>query len=444
MIATICKKPKSAFGSIILPTTRRSRFFLSISFLVWCSVSLLTIRSSGQIIHDGRTTTDSLLPPTAPRSDIAPTTIIVDILSIGSTKRPEHQKTQSETFGTHRAIRNFFVATELVDSDPDCSSHLTLPDAFHISHFCRTQKVWDNATAQWHMSSLQPHYIDKDRLSKNPSPAGWLCAQARPVHALFRLQQYFEQTPSQSYPHYLIIMDDDTIYDMEKFVTHFSAAQFSAEATAVAGCRIKIARLLTFPYGGFGLILSRGALAELLIPVDCSSGGNRHHHHHHQRPALCERLAQNRIGEFAVFENRTISLVQGMNDYAAQSPFREYANWTTGYCLHSDWATGYLVHMLVNSTGRGSYSSARLRAYNTGPNMKSEFKLRLNTDKARENICRYEGDECIAGISEVCHYATPAIMRRVFEQQKARTPDAFRPAGQGPRILELWKDSSSI
>jgi hypothetical protein len=359
-------------------------------------------------------------------------------LSIGSTKRPEHQKNQLETFGTHRAIRNFFVATELVDSDPDCSSHLTLPDAFQISHFCRTKKVWDNATAQWHMWSLQPHYIDKDRLSKNPSPAGWLCSQARPIHALFRLQQYYEQTPSQSYPHYLIIMDDDTIYDMDKFVTHFSA-QFSEEARAVAGCRIKIARLHTFPYGGFGLILSRGALAELLTPVSCSSGGN-----HHQRPALCERLVENRIGEFAVFENRTISLVQGMNDYAAQSPFRAYANWTTGYCLHSDWATGYLVHMLVNSTGQGSYSSVRLRAYNTGPNMKSEFKFRFKTDKAPENICRYEGDACIAGISEVCHYATPAIMLRVFEQQKVRTPDAFRTAGQGPHIIELWKDSSSI
>jgi hypothetical protein len=337
-------------------------------------------------------------------------TIIVDVLSVGSQKRHENQKRQIETFGSHKTIRNFFLADERVDSDRNCGDSLTIEDTFNISSFC-VNKEWDDDN-QWIMRLMKRHYITRERLEANPNPVGWLCAQARPLHALFQIQKHYQR---QSLPDYMIIMDDDSYYNMNKFQKHFSL-EGASRARAIAGCRIKFSLQFSGPFGGFGLIFSRSMLQNLMSPIDCSPLNTS--------DDLCGRLALNRIGEYPVFQKLTSgSLVEMMKVYADQSPYRDHNQWTTGYCLHSDWATGYLVSLLGQPMG----------TYNTHPRMRSVFNMRFNYDKSPLNICRYEGENCTAK-SEACHYAQPDVMSKVFEEQRKLFPNGF---GDKPGVIAL-------
>ena len=289
--------------------------------------------------------------------------ITVDILSIGSQRRRELQKRQIETFARHKTVRTFFLADERVDSDPYCSQTLTLEDTFNISRFCLEKKWKKNNLA---LSLMQKHFITKDRLEKNPNPVGWLCAQTRPLHALFQLQKYYQQ---HSLPDYLIIMDDDSYYNMEKFQNHFTL-EGASRPRAIAGCRIKISLQFSVPYGGFGLIFSRSLLQLLMTPIECNDSTpnqilTSQASGKFKPPTsqdICKRLSKNRIEEYPVFQKkeRAMSLVELMKDYADQSPYSDHSNWKTGYCLHSDWATGYLVSILQQEEEEEQFQSLSL------------------------------------------------------------------------------------
>jgi len=172
-----------------------------------------------------------------------------------------------------------------------------------------------------------------------------------------------------SLPDYFILLDDDTYYNLEAFQRHFSSVPNSA-AMAVAGCQVKFSQRFSAPLGGFGLILSRAVLERLIVPLNCSTTTATTVHRSRTTTStntnsedgkdgdndgnaqlqlhLCQKLKLNRIGEYPVVQQqqRKMSVVEVMKEYANQSPFRDYRNWTTGYCLHSDWATGYLVWLL--------------------------------------------------------------------------------------------------
>jgi hypothetical protein len=108
------------------------------------------------------------------------------------------------------------MADERTDPYPSCSDQLSMEDALNISRFCHSKK-WHKET-QWIMNILSKHFITRERLENNPNPMGWLCAQARPLHALFQVQHYYER---HSLPDYLLIVDDDTYFNMKKFEKHF-------------------------------------------------------------------------------------------------------------------------------------------------------------------------------------------------------------------------------
>ncbi|CAJ1935418.1 unnamed protein product [Cylindrotheca closterium] len=337
-------------------------------------------------------------------------TLIVDILSIGSQSRKELQRTQINTFGTHKTVRNFFVADEFVDKDPKCNQALDVEDTFKISNFC-VQKEWKEEN-QWLMRLMTRHYITRERLEENSNPVGWMCAQARPLFSLFEIQKRYKREPL---PDYLIVIDDDSYFNMNKFQKHFTL-EGSSRPRAIAGCRIKYHLTFSGPYGGFGLILSRAMLKDLMEPIDCSTN--------YTTDSICGRIEMDRIGEYGVFRDMISgSLVELMKRYAELSAFRDHKKWTTGYCLHSDWATGYLISLYGRALG----------TYNSHPRMRSVFNMRFNFDKSPSNICRFEREKCTPK-AEACHYVQRGIMSSIFHEQMNQTPNEF---GQSPIVIRL-------
>lgn len=337
-------------------------------------------------------------------------TLIVDILSIGSQRRKELQQVQINTFATHKTVRNFFAADEFVDKDPNCNQVLNVADTLEISNFC-VEKEWKSKN-QWLMRLMTRHYITRERLEANANPVGWMCAQARPLFSLFEIQKRYEREPL---PDYLLVIDDDSYFNMNKFQKHFTL-EGSSRPRAIAGCRIKFHITFSGPYGGFGLILSRAMLQDLMEPIDCSAD--------YAADSICGRIEMNRIGEHDVFQDmESGSLVELMKRYAERSAFRDHRKWTTGYCLHSDWATGYLISLYGQALG----------TYNSHPRMRSVFNMRFNFDKSPSNICRFERKNCTLK-SEACHYAQSDMMSSIFQEQRDETPNEF---GESPIVVNL-------
>lgn len=123
-------------------------------------------------------------------------------------------------------------------------------------------------------------------------------------------------------------MDDDTYYNMKLFVEHFRNVD-SSESIAIAGCRVRSPPKLinwTFPFGGYGLVVSKGWLKRMDRPIVCP-----------RDVEYCRFIRQtNHIGERGVF-NSGMTLADLSYAYALHQPFDQYRNWTTGFCLHSDW-----------------------------------------------------------------------------------------------------------
>ncbi len=88
-------------------------------------------------------------------------------------------------------------------------------------------------------------------LQAKANPVGWLCAIPRPYAGLRKVYQYY-QARKQSLPDYLIILDDDTYYNMEAFQRKNERLN-SSIPTVVAGCLVRqpVRQInFTFPFGG--------------------------------------------------------------------------------------------------------------------------------------------------------------------------------------------------
>ena len=176
-----------------------------------------------------------------------------DILSIGSLDRLDYMDAQRQTFASHVVVRQMYQATEHDDVDQDCSSH----DPYQISTFCRNQRHRRSK----YLRRMANTYARHRWLGQKKNPVGWMCAQARPASAFLQLMQNtYNQTNNQTnhtaFPDYLIIMDDDTYYNME-LVSSYLQNNDPNVPKAIAGCMVR-GDQYSIPFGGFGLILSRG------------------------------------------------------------------------------------------------------------------------------------------------------------------------------------------
>jgi hypothetical protein len=187
--------------------------------------------------------------------------LVVDIISIGSKARPDYQEAQRNTFAKHKSVRFYFNVTEDDDADLNCSRTLRRNDVAVIAKRCRHLRVGAHSSF---MQILQSMYSRPVKLKQKASGSGWMCAQARPTHGFGKVVAQYramkETHGDQALPDYLLIADDDTYVNMElvgEYLSNFD----NGVPRAIAGCLLRTPSKqlnFSFPYGGYGTILSRG------------------------------------------------------------------------------------------------------------------------------------------------------------------------------------------
>ncbi|KAL7577348.1 hypothetical protein ACA910_002083 [Epithemia clementina (nom. ined.)] len=327
---------------------------------------------------------------------------VVDILSVGSIHQPALQAAQQATFGSHRAVRHFYRATEHDDTEVNCTQHLTLKHIQAIPKYCHGIHQNKNNNKNEQLSMISQLYFNATRLMQKHNPIGWVCAQKRPFDGFYNLiqQKYHHHhrnqaasptsqesvlnqtttrpTASQSWlPDYLIVVDDDTWLDLDLILDFVPQFYPDSLPHAVAGCLMHTIidfQYFTFPYGGFGIILNRQVLKRLLQPLYCpnlapATTTTRSRSSSTGSPSVssvwlqkeedffeqlaCWRLAQNGIGELPLFRSG-MSIADLMHSYVTNQEFRYVQDWDAddannnrskgpGFCFHSDMAWGYFI-----------------------------------------------------------------------------------------------------
>ena len=179
-------------------------------------------------------------------------------------------------------------------------------------------------------------------------------------------------------PDYLILVDDDTWINIHGLKSMLPKLYPSHQARAIAGCFVRFQPLeydyFSLPFGGFGLVLTRSTLLNLLRPIDCPLDTN-----HATRPPeawppfskkddfealVCWRLQQNLIGERGVYR-QGVSLLNMMYQYSIAAPYLQVDHWgNRSFCFHSDWVWGYLINY---------YHMARHSKRNNAPSLPGYF-----------------------------------------------------------------------
>lgn len=389
----------------------------------------------------------------------------VDILSVSSINQLALLHAQQSTIATHKSVRNFFNVTERDDADPNCHTDITFEHVESVSKFCRKQ-----GKEKPIIRYLRNMYANANWLRKKKNPMGWLCAQVRPYSGLMKAQLHYQRS-GQQLPNYLLIFDDDTYYNMEKFQMNFASLDSSIEKV-YAGCLVRFpVRQInyTFPFGGFGSILSEGALVRLFRRHTCPGlgGFNDTYSKDHvsfnemesslagdSSAAVCSRLKEDNIGELKYFTNG-MSLVELMYKYSSTDKYRNVKNWArgSGFCMHSvrimrrvslhlmihitiscnlicisllslfhngttkDWVLGYFVNYYNIST------HVREPYYKHVPHARFESYKDSEIYRKPKGFCRNDA-KCEKG-TEICHRATPEWMESEVTRLKLMSPDKF-------------------
>ena len=326
-----------------------------------------------------------------------------DLISIGSKTRLDYQDAQQRTFGSHVSVRNFFRITEDHDDEPTCDQNLTAGDLNRISVFCRNQK-WPNSFLMRYKTKA---FAPPKWLQKKANPVGWMCAQKRPIYGLALVVQRYREN-NEPLPDYIVIMDDDTYYNME-LVSRFLGQSNNNTFVAIAGCllRYRVHEInFTFPFGGFGMIYGKGALENLMRPIRCA--GNTQADDFLE--TSCKRMKENLIGELAVFREG-MSLLDLIQTYSSSQRYSSYRNWSYGFCLHSDWMWGYVTNFYPISVHDPDpfyelVPHARLLAYG------SEMYPGQLAPEVRDKLtqCDHGRNKCHQA-AHICHYQDPATMK---------------------------------
>jgi Fringe-like len=351
-------------------------------------------------------------------SPIVPRTIkpVIDIISIGTLLKPELQDAQQRTFGSHSSIRNFFRITELNDTDLTCPTNLTMAQWHKIYDFCT------DLTNQTHVSSMV-----RQRVYKPKNHTGWMCAQKRPLDGLyFAIQQYTSTSYETSLPDYLIVADDDTYANMDYLVNNIPAMYPTFEAHIVTGCRIIHPKNIhfSFPFGGFGTIITRKAIENLIQPIFCrSSHGDADRLASAFNQMACWRLNQNLVGEKSFFRDG-MSVLDLIYAYSSGLMFSQVDNWANGvgFCFHSDHALGYFFGFYHIAVPEAKWSEWEYDLSNKHQQIDMLFNDSLREEYGYANLirdgvvgCRFRGNRCNA-MAPFCHYIQPDQMDTLYAE----------------------------
>jgi hypothetical protein len=339
-------------------------------------------------------------------------------LIFGSLSRIDYQEAQKRTFGTHPSVRYFFNATEEDDVERSCHEELTWEDVLAIASFCHRGKNWNPQSL---MRYQRNHYARSQWLEQKKNPLGWMCAQKRPIHGLTKVLHHYRQQ-HEKLPDYLIIMDDDSYYQLE-FVQDELRRYRPETAQVLAGClfhnrikekKSKVEHNFTFPFGGYGTILSRGAIANLMRPVYCQ---NRQRDEFEE--TACQRLDENQLEEKYLFREG-MSIGELMEAYAASQPYKGHANWTHGFCLHSDWALSFFLNFYYISNDFRNSSQLDIPHNQMAGYMGSDYFVvytrRAKRRKVQYGQCNNDSPAKCTNSSHICHYQTPESMELLRAQ----------------------------
>ena len=280
-----------------------------------------------------------------------------DILSISSKFNLKLPHTQHETFASHSSIRNFIIATEDDDLDPTCYKTKTMGDVKTITNVCHNRyNYWQKQNAYNRLTKyFGGAFASFNWIQEKKNSVGWLCAQKRFHYAFVKYMAMLEEN-KDLIPDYLIIMDDDTyinVHDLEQYLMNMDGISknktdgyvpSSVETPVIfAGCRVRAPSneiSFSFPFGGWGIYLSKGTLKKWLEPMDCDSKQSDHHE-------LCRRYTTSFVNNATDTTNITIGegkyFQNGMN---LNQVFMRYIQEQEYYCLHGDWFYGYIANYL--------------------------------------------------------------------------------------------------
>lgn len=340
----------------------------------------------------------------------------VDILSVSSIYHTDLLNAQRNAIGAHISVRNFFNVTENDDADRNCHKDLTWDHVSKVSNFCR-RRLQESSPRYFskEFQTFKASFARTQWLEKKASPAGWLCAQKRPVSGLLKITAVLTAT---TLPDYLIIMDDDTYWNIELFQEYFESRN-STEGHVVAGCMVRLpvhTINFTFPFGGFGTVLSRGALMNLFQPLNCGSLDNISNF----QDVRCRQIAKNMVGELHLYREG-MALVDLIYAYVNEEHYRDVDNWNQGFCMHSDWIYGYFfnwyqISVHVNDTFYADVPQARLEDYKGS-----------NIYRKGTGFCQNDWDdkECKNG-TEICHRAPIQWINQEIDTMRLKRPRKYK------------------
>lgn len=315
---------------------------------------------------------------------------------------------QQQSFASQASIRNFFRVTELSDSNRDCSTSLTLDDIQTVIDFCENTAGLSTTAQLWRGHLFRPR-----------RHADWMCAQKRPIEALFHVLEEYKTGQLKSLPSYLAIVPDDVFVHGANFRRAIRRNFPAHEPHVLAGCQLEFLKSsnITVPHWGFGSFFSRAALERLLIPLHCKSAANTAALTSASQRFVslaCERLAINAMGEHQFFDDG-MTLGDLMVRYASLQKYSDAMSWNAGYCLSAEQALAYFVqHFRVGLTDA---AILQIPLGDTNNTQKGYQPLTAHGSWDMKGQCKNEGEAQCSHDSIVCHSIGPNQMERITEKE---------------------------
>jgi hypothetical protein len=347
--------------------------------------------------------------------------LAIDAISVASEAALVTLEGQVSSWGSHHSIRYFFGATEKDDADPNCANEINIEDMKKISEYC-SGRAWKRGSTK--VKFLRNRFARGDFMVRFRKTPGWMCAQQRISFAMGKLGRFYrnemQHDPNFKLPDFLLLHDDDTYYNMVRMY-RFLEERNPSQPSADAGClvRMPVSEIaFDYPYGGFGMMVSRASIARWIRPVDCEAptpvdDGEWVQH-------VCEQLKENLIGEAFSWKNG-MSITDLMQAHAESFPYSNYQKWRQpGYCIHGDWALGYYFNYYALSAQSTSFPKGNEFT-------RIDQTLGYHYDKLLGN-CQHEGQPQCASDSHVCHRLHGVSMSFVARLAKQEAPEQFRKA----------------
>ena len=328
---------------------------------------------------------------------------VIDVLSTGSITLPSLTAAQRSTWASPASVRSFYSVNELNDTDSTCHTYRTPESVYEESGYCRKKN---------------PHYGHKRWLAKKGNPVGWFCAQSRPPQGLGMLARRYRAT-GEVLPDWLLIVDDDTYFGLD--LLRDALAPYDAgkpwtwySCLVDNGLKANTKHLPeakdTFPFGGFGMALSRGSLERLLLPLKCDQGGvggwvaasGYEGWRGDFESQACSRMSDGKMKERDLFKDG-LALSDLIWEIASQAHF----------CMHSDHFTGYFTnsYLLGGDVGPSELPGGGGGTI-LGGNGGGRTGACYNQVKELEHVCKVN--------DLVCHQMTAEMMESVETSRKLK------------------------